>query len=366
MDTIYTLNARGHILLEVMQTYFNLDSNRMYSEIQGIFKQTIKILESKNIQYKDLRNCLVPGKEKNKKEVILVFDSIQIDKAWYGGEVFNKIFPLLDRNTKHSFLCGDCVDNKNLFQEKLHYELLSRIEFKHQTKYEHSSQYYFIYINNISSSAIETINKGLENYHPYTGYIDITYSSFLKIYTSTILCNDFIKCGDTIICPHEDDRDNSENHNLKGYGFEKNGYQCISIQDSLFNMFLSYKIERPVFNGFEKDTHFSLNALTKDVTPIEELSIEITEDRLKYLHREKQGQMKKSGLVEFSKNELEKLIRDKLKQNYLYQMTYKQEYEVLKFNVMIEKHTVEETPIKLLVCLKYLPAKKKLEVISMY
>ena len=54
MDTIYTLNAREHVLLEVMHSYFNLDKNRTYLEIQRIFKQTVQVLESKNIKYKKL------------------------------------------------------------------------------------------------------------------------------------------------------------------------------------------------------------------------------------------------------------------------------------------------------------------------
>jgi len=362
METIYTLEARGHCKLEVMADYFNLDHSAIYREINGMFQELISILKCKSINYQELRACLTPSIEK--KEIILVFDSLQIDSSWYGGEVFRKILPLLDRRTSHSFLCGDYID-QGLDQDRLRYELVSSVELRNSSEYRHSSQYFLVYINNVSDNLLRQIDKGLKEYSPYTGYVDVTFSCFMKTYASTSLVNTFVKHKGTVICGHEDDRDNSDNVNMPGYAFEENDYKCLSLQDSLVGIFLSYKIERPVYDGFKRDADFAINSITSNVLAIDDFDVEIDELKLKYLKENKTGRMKKSELIGFEREELEALIRKKVSDNYLYNMTHLEEHGTTKFNILVERQVGNGRLVRLMVALEYMPNDRKLRLITM-
>ncbi|PMM35401.1 hypothetical protein BCT55_15215 [Vibrio splendidus] len=362
METIYTIDAREHCMLEVMADYFQMTHESIYLEINRMFHELIGTLKDKSVNYQELRNCLTPSIDK--KEVILVFDSLQIDSSWYGGEVFEKIIPLLDRRTSHSFLCGDYIDH-GLSQDVLYSELVASIKAVNPSEYKHGSQYFLVYINNVSENFIETLNNGLGNYKPYTGYIDVTFSGFMKNYASTTLVRSFIKHKNFIICGHEDDREHSENVNMSGYAFEENGYRCISVQDSLYGVFLSYKVERRVYDGFKRDTDFSINSITSNVLAIDNFDVEIDERKLTYLKENKTGRMKKSELIHFDKQELEALIRSKISDNYIYNLTYLKEHDITKFNILIEKQVDNQLPVRMMVSLEYIPSMHKLRLITM-
>lgn len=362
METIFTIDARDNCLLEFTSDYFKLDHNIMHREINNMFKETVDILKNKSINYQELRNCLTPSTEK--QEIILVFDSIQIDSSWYGGEIFERIIPLFDRRSTHSVLSGDYLDHK-LEQDRLYSELVSSINLKNPCEYRNSSQFYFVYINNVSQKMLNDLDTGLTSYKPYVGYIDVTFSSFMKHHASLSLVNSFIKHKSIVINEHEDDRENSENINMSGYAFEKNNYKCVSLQSSLFGVFLSYKIERPIFGAFKRDTDFSLNAISKNILNIDEFNVEIDEKKLTYLRENKTGRMKKSGLINFNKSEIECLIRDKIASNYIYNLTYLKQYRTMKFNILIEKELDSDERMRMMVALEYIPAKKTLRLITM-
>lgn len=82
-----------------------------------------------------------------------------------------------------------------------------------------------------------------------------------------MLVNLCIKHGKVILQEYELDRDNTEDVNTCGYPFEENGFVCRSINGDIMGVLLSYKIERPVFPGFESDTHFALNAVSTTPLP---------------------------------------------------------------------------------------------------
>lgn len=362
METIFTIDARDHCMLEVMADYFKLDHEAIHREINGMFQDLLQILKSKSINYQDLRACLTPSIDK--KEVILVFDSLQIDSSWYGGEVFEKILPLLDRRSSHSFLCGDYI-SQNLGQDRLYQELVSSIELRNPSEYRHGSQYFFVYINNVSDDLLKRLDEGLKPFRPYTGFIDVTFACFMKRYASVTLVNSFIKHKGIVICGHGDDRDNSENVNMPGYAFEDNNYKCLSLMDTLVGVFLSYKIERPVYKGFARDTDFSINSITSNVLAINDFEVEIDDRKLKYLKENKTGRMKKTELVSFECAEIDALIREKVADNYLYNMTYLEEHGTTKFNILIEKEVSEGLPIRIMVALEYMPEHRKLRLITM-
>ena len=110
-ETIFTIDARGNILLEVVQQTFGLTQQQMFSEINGLFRELLDVLAAKKIKYDNLKTALIPTPDKN--EGVLVFDSSNIKSPWYGLPIFKQIIPLFDTRSSHSVLCGDYIgDNK--------------------------------------------------------------------------------------------------------------------------------------------------------------------------------------------------------------------------------------------------------------
>lgn len=363
-DTIFTLEARSNVMLEVLRSYFDLNYCQMFNQINGLFHYLLDILSSKQINYNNLKNVLIPNPDKN--EVALVFDSMKIQSSWYGLDIFTEIIPIFDKRSSHSVLCGDYIGDNDL-QDQLFQEFSSKVEQVRQTLYKRSNQYFMVFINNLSDNMVATFRNRLFSYEPYVGFIDLNYSSFLKTYLSHILCPAFIKYKDNIIMGHEDDRDNNENVNILGYPFEQYGYDCKSLQDSMYGLFLSYKIERAVFAGFEKDTAFSINAITPTVFPIADFDILIEDEKLQYLISSKKGKLKKAGLLKTDKNEIEKLIREKINSNYIYNLTYLSEYNTLKFNILVEIRASDTgNLVKITLSLEYKPEEKLLRLITLY
>ena len=107
MDTIFTLNARDNVFLEVLQEHFRLSPEKMYGEIRALFNETLDALNISGINYLEVKKALVPSTDKY--ELALLFNSQEIDSYAYGREVFYHILPLLDRRTTQSALVGDLV-----------------------------------------------------------------------------------------------------------------------------------------------------------------------------------------------------------------------------------------------------------------
>jgi hypothetical protein len=151
------------------------------------------------------------------------------------------------------------------------------------------------------------------------------------------------------------------------YPFEDFDYRVVSFQTWCVDLFLSYKIERPVFPGFEVDTEMSLNAVSNSVLPIDDFTVEIEEAKLNYLKSEKLGKLQKVGIAELDGHELAHLIRKKVAASYIYNLCYLSEHDVIKFNVMLEIPRADGGyPTRILAALKFQPDKKNLQVITLH
>ena len=367
--TIHTLNARDNVMLEVMRDYFELNSDRMLTEIQAALTQTEQVLLSKGIKYNDLKTALTPNSQK--REVVMVFDTTQIPDTWYGLPIHSRIIPLISKESNHSMLTGDYIGDEKM-QGELYRMLSSEINLASnaEIEYLHSSQFYFVYFNNVTDTAITSFHTGLSDYKPYVGFVDTTFSSPFKTYISTILVNIGIKHRNFIITGHEDDRDNNENINVSAYPYEENGYICKSLQSSLFDLFLSYKIERPVFPGFEADTEFSLNAVNSTPVPLSNFRIRVDTEKFEYLLKNKSGSLKRAGLIESSPKNLETLIQEKISSNYLYNLSHNKQHGTTKFDILLELQVEDVSSdistIKIMVALEYIPDEKCLRLITLY
>lgn len=360
---IHSLNARNNVQLEVMRDYFNLTPDRMLVEIQGMRQRVVSALASKGVDYDALGAALCP--DRKKREIALIFDATIIKSSWYGREVFKHLIPLLDIRTNNSILCGDyAIESKN--QELLCEAFRDAVFLVRPITYQHSTQFYIVYINNLSDNAFQKLARGLVEFDAYVGYTDATYHSVFKTLLSTQLSNLCIKNGKKIIQGHENDRDDADNVNMCGYPFEENGYKCVSLRCDLAGVLLAYKIERQVIDGFYVDTEFSLNAVNQNVSKIDTFDVYVEDAKLKYLKKYKPGSMHHAGLDHISANELSKIIREKIKSNYIYNMSYISDHSVTKFNLMMEIAGKDGKLFRLMAALEYKPDDEILRLITLY
>ncbi len=360
---LHTLNARDHVMLEVMRDYFNLGSKEMFREIQGMRNSVEDALSKKGIKYDKLRSALVPAQDK--REIALVFDTTAIDSTWYGFEVMKRIIPFFHRQSNHSVLLGDYLDRPG-HKEQLVAAFRQAVEPRRDVIFQHPSQFFIVYINNLTNKMVQHFDDGLSQYCGYAGIADTTYGSLFKTYLSTMLANSFVKREKIILQGHEPDRDVDDDVNMSGYPFEENGYVCRSISSDLMGVLLSYKIERPVYPGFEEDTEFALNAIGSRPMNIYDFEIEVAEEKLEHLKKDKFGSFKRADFLDITKEQLAALIRAKIQGSYIYNLCLN-EYNVMKFNIILEFPTKVNLPVtRLLAALEYNPDRRKLRLLTLY
>lgn len=362
MDTIFTLNARGNVFLEVVSESFNISQPRMMVEIQSMFRSAVRDLSKSGVDYTKLKTALVPSLDRN--EAGFIFNSTAIESSSYGREVMHQILPLLDPKSTQSILVGDLVAN-NEKQEFVFNLLQENLVLVRSFEYQHSNLLFCVYLTNITDTSLKRIHEKLKSFPAYLGFIPTTYTSTAKSYLSTILANLCIKRESVILLAHEDDRSNDEDINITLYPFEDLGFQIRSIQLHDFSHFLSYKIERPTFPEFETDTHFSLNAIANTVSPLAGMDILIEDAKYDYLL--KAGKLIKGGLIAAEKEQLANLIRSKIEASYIYNLRYMKVHEVKTFNVVLEvPRSVPGHPARMNVALEYKPDDRLLRMITLY
>jgi len=361
MQPIHTLNSRGHMLLEFLRDHFGITGERMKREIQLLFSDATRILASKKIDYSGLRNALVPTMDRH--EAAFLFDSTEISSSNYGREVFNHLLPLLDPRTTQSILVGDLLGR----DQQLVFEILKEsMILARSFTFKHSSLLYGVYLNNLTDAMVERLHQELRNFRAYLGYIPTTFSSRAKVYLSTCMAGFLLKKGKTLIMAHEDDRSNTENVNITLYDLDQCGYRVSSLQSNYFSIFLTYKIERPVFEGDQADVELALNAISSQAQPLREFDVQLDEAKHGYLINEKLGKMHKAGLAQADRAMIQSIIRAKVNESYIYNLVYRDEHDVMTFNIMVEIGRSNGYPTRMTAALEYVPAKKTLRVITLH
>jgi hypothetical protein len=136
---------------------------------------------------------------------------------------------------------------------------------------------------------------------------------------------------------------------------------------SYFGILLSYKIESPVPAPSDADVRFSTNVFTDGPKDLGAFEVDLEEAKLGYLQSEKEGVLKRLGVLGAPKTTIEELINRKLTSNYIYSMSYSDQFEVAKFNMMLELDPLDGgEPVRTLAALEYQPASERLRVITFY
>ncbi len=358
-DTIFTLEARSNVLLEVMRDYFNLSDQHVFNEIQGLFRRLRTLLASKGIEYGKLKGALVPNTG-SRHERAFVFDWSKATSGLYGPEAVHAILPVLDPRSTHSVLCGDWLDKAD-FGEMLTASPSASTDREMVRRGGRGDTLYFVYLNNLPSGATSRVHDRLLASPCYLGFLDLDSASPVKACLSVMLVRAFIKHEGVIIGGHEDDRDDSENVNLSLFDFDSLGLPVRSVPQMLYGIFLSYKLERPVMEG-ERDTKFSLNAMTPNPVEFDDFEVVLEQQKLEYLKREKPGSLQQAGLVGLNAGEIVRQIRTKFARNYIYNLSRSTDGETLKFNIILEF----SGGVRKVCALDYDTLRKVLKVITFY
>ncbi|MPT47967.1 MAG: hypothetical protein E2598_06045 [Sphingobium sp.] len=130
---------------------------------------------------------------------------------------------------------------------------------------------------------------------------------------------------------------------------------------------LTYKVERPVFPGFEVDTEFALNAISLLPLPLDDFTVEVEEAKLAYVKTIKEGSVERAGLEAITSDELGRLIKTKISASYIYSLVFLEEHNVAKFNIIIELPSrASQQPTRLLAAMEYKPEQKILRLLTLF
>jgi hypothetical protein len=363
MAGIHTLNARGNVMLPVLREHYAWTDSRTFCEIQRLHGDLLDILRAKGIDYTSLRSALTP--QSTKHEAAFLFDEQRCDNTFVpGAECADALFNALDRKTTHSILGGELIDDKDEIARTL---LRRSANVAKDLNFKHPCFCYVLYVNNLSEDSIAAIDSKLRAHKAYLGYVPCTYASLAKTFVSMHLVNLAIKQGNTVILGHEDDRPNTENHNLHLHDYTALGLRLKSLQSMYFSLFLSYKPEWMLMEESDDDLEIALRAMSEAVAPLTEFTVVIADDKFeKYLKTAKLGKLKKAGVADLTKAELETAIREKLRMSYLYNMEWVDEptHQLSKFNIMLEFRRQSGHPERMVASLEYRPAERVLRLVT--
>lgn len=347
-----------------LREYFSWTDARTFREIQAVHRDCLSILKAKGIRYDDLRSALTP--QPTKHEAAFLFDEHRCDPQRISGvDAADALFKLLPAKTTHSILGGELRDDNDEIARKLLGEtavIAKDLDFKHPCFC------YVLYVNNLSSDALRSIDAGLRAHRAYLGYVPCTFASLAKTFVSLGLTNLTIKHGNIVILGHEDDRDNRENHNLHLHDYTALGLRIKSLQSIYFSTLLSYKPERMLLETSDDDLEIALRAMAKEIAPLHEFSVVIEDDKFdKYLRTTKLGKLHKAGLGRMTKAELEQAISAKMRSNYLYNIDWRDEpnYQGSFFNIMLEFARDDGYPERVTAALEYRVADKALRLVTL-
>lgn len=370
MKRIYSINASENFLLKLIKEYYNLTSEEVRREVVNAHYDLVSLLDKSNLKYSELRKVLVPNHNDKKSEYAFIFDTLKLGVN-YGKEVFDYILPTLNKESIHNILFGDILDlstnpdNKDFI--KLVVSELSSSLGVEILELNYLSRFFVVYINNLSDCSFDLINCALKNSPSYLGHINCYYNSFIKLVLSNSVSSKFIQYKSTVIVQHEDDIQGASDRNLLGFEFSKFGFEIISIQQYLFSIFLSYKIDSKDKSScpfYKDDCEINFDTITSSSSNIFINPINVDEGKLDYIENgsKKDKNPSKKVLtrldkVGITKNDFEILLMKAIKDSIIYDIDYSnmENYNICKFSVFLDfnENNINNKNVKMKLVLKY-------------
>lgn len=294
-----------------------------------------------------------------------MFDSNLIDNCFYGTEILENFKIPFEELNNSAVFWGDIVGQSNVsVQDKIFESLSKNIVLFNDLNYIHSSQFFIVYINNLSKKQLNTIIEILKNKDYFIGYIDFTFDSYIKFVVSLQIGQQFILHENKIIQSLIDGDVSGVNNT--GFDFSQTKKNIINIDEYLYLSFLNYKIKRSYFDDDKFDQEISINSVQPDQFNISHYKIIIEDSKFNYLFNEKFGSLSLVCGNDISKEQLVFQISKNINLNYLYNIELN-DYMCLKFNTDIELLNVNsKQKSKILLAFEILKEKEEIRLITLY
>ncbi|NPC57823.1 hypothetical protein [Caenimonas soli] len=358
-DVVLTLEARSNVFLEVVTDHFGLDDEQVFGVIQSSVRELRALLRTKGVEYLDLKPALVPSTDRHERAFL--FDWKGFQDSWYGGVVIHQLLTVLDTRSSRSVLVGDWTSNihpRAILRES---DLPLMPPAGGMRGDGVPATLYVVYLNNLTPSMVAAIDAAFSRLPAYAGSVDMTYTSLFKALLSTMLVRDFIQHRKVVVTSNADGDDDAEDQPLAMYDFAGHGFLARSMPSTMYGMLLSYKIERPVLEFDERDSRFSLTAMTTTPHALSNFRVVLEESKLGYLRRDKSGSLKRADMVHLDAAQIADRLQQKLSANYIYNLA-RSAQGTLKFNMILESGR----SARHLLALEYQLERRELRVITFY
>lgn len=331
---IHTLDNRDFLLLKIFES---ADLSSTNEDVKFFYDSLIKQIGEQS--YSDLKSSLIPITDATKKrDKLLIFDIEKIDSAWYGRTVFLNFIDFLSsfeeqNEERYSILAGDLIPNQFDINDKINKIIIEELG---SVKFDlHQKDYYLYYVHNISKEQSERLENIFKNTDFFLGMIDLTFHSVLKDYIVNFspLVNILVRSKDKIYLPEDSPYTQF---------IDDIGSLCVQkIKSDIFELLLSFKIETNYET--DDDRRLAVESIKGTDYPqnMEDVNLFVHPNKVeKYLlvDDHKSAIMRSLGLGEINSIDLSKLILDKLKSCYFYNLEFMEgtDFKVSKFSIVIE------------------------------
>lgn len=319
----HTLNARDASYLNVVFASENGDTEAFRDALQGDGQFVREQLATARVDYQSLKNALIPSADGH--QAAFIYDWRDHPAPNYAVAFMDLLVPLLRKTLKTSVLSGDLLDFAEVAPplRTLNAEL-KRPEGRPGAATEWRAQY-CAYFSNLRAQDISDIHAGLSSDPRYGGYLDVTFGGPVRDYLAATLAPKWVIAGERVILSHGGDEPWVSDQDPMWHDLPRHGFDVVSTNDSIFDTYLSYKIEAAVTSRGDADRVLTLAAVTGKFVDVDQADVFVDPRKLDgylLLNESKLRLMTNIGLQAVDAEGLAKVIREKLLQNYIYDLRF--------------------------------------------
>jgi len=227
---------------------------------------------------------------------------------------------------------------------------------------------YAVYFSNLKQTDVDTLHRELSKDERYRGYIDVSLANPVRDYLARCLPSTWVLHDKKVLLTHGADEPFVQDLDPVGFDLPSYGYEVVSLLDSYFYCFLSYKIESESSNRAEEDRILTLAAHVGAVIDVETVDIVVPAAKLeRYLlvDENKLRLMTNIGLQDVTPDDLAGIIRQKLLGSYVYDFRIANG-DTPTFAVVCEFGAPDGRTLRRLLALKYDAQSNAISLVSMY
>jgi hypothetical protein len=321
-----------------------------------------RLLASRGVGYDQLKSALVPTQEG--MQVAFLYDWWEHPGWNYAVAFAEQYLPHLRPTLRTSVFQGDT----HAVRGGIPIDALEDSLVRPRPQQVNWNTQFGVYFNNLRPGDVETLHAALTPDPRYSGYLDATYAGRVRNFLAATLPSMWIIHDRKVILSHGGDEPFVGSEDPVGFDLPEFGYEVVSLVDSYFEAFLSYKIEAEDADQAVDDRILSLAAITGQIVDVEDVDVVVPSDKLdRYLLRDenKLRLMTSIGLQDVTADELGEIVRTKLLQSYIYDFRFAPDGTPL-FAVAAEFEKPDGSTARRLLALKHDHASSRISLVSMY